>query len=117
MDLDSLCQNCKGLQDDGPIIRKPLESKNWIETLASVESKLPVKPRKVVCSYPITTMWSNVLGTIVICYAIISTSNQWHGIEAISTVGPVPSTCLYFWPLLQSTKDLFFKRTFAELHS
>ena len=49
----------------------PIESKDWSKIMASVESKTPAKPRKVVCSYPITTMWSNVLGTIVICYAII----------------------------------------------
>ena len=49
----------------------PVESMDWSKTIASVESKVPAEPRKVVCSYPITTMWSNVLGSMVICYAIV----------------------------------------------
>ena len=49
----------------------PVESMDWSKTKASVESKVPAEPRKVVCSYPITTMWSNVLGSMVICYAIV----------------------------------------------
>ena len=48
-----------------------VESMDWSKTMASVESKVPAEPRKVVCSYPITTMWSNVLGSMVICYAIV----------------------------------------------
>ena len=36
-----------------------------------VKPDKPEKSKKVVCSYPITTMWSNVLGTMVICYALV----------------------------------------------
>ena len=64
---DKLCENCKIFQK----IKGPVESVNRPKTLTSKESKAPVEPRKVVCSYPITTMWSNVLGSMVICYAIV----------------------------------------------
>ena len=64
---DKLCQNCKIFQRT----KNPVESMDRPKTLTSVESKAPAEPRKVVCSYPITTMWSNVLGSMVICYAIV----------------------------------------------
>ena len=66
-----MCQNCKRSQEDNSVIMNPAEKKDWLKTMASVGSKIPTKPRKVVCSYPITTMWSNVLETIVFCYGII----------------------------------------------
>ena len=69
--LNNLCQNCKIFQKTKPLTMNPIESMDWSKTMASVESKVPAEPRKVVCSYPFTTMWSNVLGSIVICYAII----------------------------------------------
>ena len=64
---DKLCENCKIFQRT----KGPVESVNRPKALTSVESKAPAEPRKVVCSYPITTMWSNVLGSMVICYAIV----------------------------------------------
>ena len=68
---NKLCQNCKIFQMTKHMTMNPVESMDWSKTMASVESKVPDEPRKVVCSYPITTMWSNVLGSMVICYAII----------------------------------------------
>ena len=68
---DKLCQNCKIFQRTKQMTMNPVESMDWSKTMASVESKVPAEPRKVVCSYPITTMWSNVLGSMVICYAIV----------------------------------------------
>ena len=62
--LNNLCQNCKIFQKNKPMTMNPVESIDWSKTMASVESKVPAEPRKVVCSYPITTMWSNVLGYI-----------------------------------------------------
>ena len=64
---DKLCENCKTFQRT----KDPVESMNGPKALTSVELKAPAEPRKVVCSYPITTMWSNVLGSMVICYAIV----------------------------------------------
>ena len=64
---DKLCENCRIFQRT----KGPVESVNRPKALTSVESKAPAEPRKVVCSYPITTMWSNVLGSMVICYAIV----------------------------------------------
>ena len=69
--LDKLCQNCKIFQRTKQLTKNPVKSMDWSKTMASVESKVPAEPRKVVCSYPITTMWSNVLGFMVICYAIV----------------------------------------------
>ena len=68
---DKLCQNCKIFQRTKQMTKNPVESMDWSKTMASVESKVPAEPRKVVCSYPITTVWSNVLGSMVICYAIV----------------------------------------------
>ena len=68
---DKLCQNCKIFQRTKQMTMNPVETMDWLKTMASVESKVPAEPRKVVCSYPITTMWSNLLGSMVICYAII----------------------------------------------
>ena len=68
---DQLCQNCNIFQRTKQMTKNPVESMDWSKTMASVESKVPAEPRKVVCSYPITTMWSNVLGSMVICYAIV----------------------------------------------
>ena len=64
---DKLCENCKIFQRT----KGPVESVNRPKALTSVELKAPAEPRKVVCSYPITTMWSDVLGSMVICYAIV----------------------------------------------
>ena len=44
---------------------------DWTKTMPLLKPDKPEKPKKVVCSYPITTMWSNVLGTVVICYALV----------------------------------------------
>ena len=68
---DKLCPNCKIFQRTKQMTKNSVESMDWSKTMASVESKVPVEPRKVVCSYPITTVWSNVLGSMVICYAIV----------------------------------------------
>ena len=68
---NKLCQNCNIFQRTKQMTENPVENMDWSKTMASVESKVPAEPRKVVCSYPITTMWSNVLGSMVICYAIV----------------------------------------------
>ena len=48
-----------------------LKYDDWIKVAALVKPDKSENSTKVVCSYPITTMWSNVLGTMVICYTII----------------------------------------------
>ena len=68
---DKLCQNCKIFQRTTQMTKNPVENMDWSKTMASVESKVPAEPRKVVCSYSITTMLNNVLGSMVICYAIV----------------------------------------------
>ena len=68
---NKLCQNCKILQRIKQMTENPVEIMDWSKTMASVESNVPAEPRKVVCSYRITTMWSSVLGSMVICYAIV----------------------------------------------
>ena len=66
-----LCQNYRVFQRTKRMTKNLAESMDWSKTMASVESKVPAEPRKGVCSYPIATMWSNVLGSMVICYAIV----------------------------------------------
>ena len=48
---DKLCQNCKIFQRTKRITKNQIESMDWSKTMASVESKVPAEPRKVVCSY------------------------------------------------------------------
>ena len=48
----------------------PNKHNDWTKTMPLLKPNKPEKPKKVVCSYSITTMWSNVLGTVVICYAL-----------------------------------------------
>ena len=48
---DKLCQNCNIFQKTKQMTENPVESMDWSKTMASVESKIPVERRKVVCSY------------------------------------------------------------------
>ena len=48
-----------------------LKHNELTKAMTLVKPDKPEKPKKLVCSYPITTMWSNVLGTMVICYALV----------------------------------------------
>ena len=61
-------KNCKNIIDAFPEGTDPIKLTydNWTKAAKLVKSS-----KKVVCSYPITTMWSNVLGTMLICYTII----------------------------------------------
>ena len=53
-----------------------MKQNELVKAIALVESNKPERPKKVVCSYLITTMWSNVLGNMLICYAIIKYVRQ-----------------------------------------
>ena len=69
--LENIYKNCENIIKSFPenISPNSLEHDYW--TKALVKSGEPESSKKVVCSYPITTMWSNVLGTMLICCAII----------------------------------------------
>ena len=71
--LDNLYKHCKKFIKYFPEKANPnnLIENELMKTIALVESDKPERPKKVVCSYPVTTMWSNVIGTMLICYAII----------------------------------------------
>ena len=62
---DKLCQNCKIFQRTTQMTKNPVESKDRSKAMASVQPKVPAEPRKVVCSYPITTMWSGMCGDLL----------------------------------------------------
>ena len=66
-------KNCKNIVDAFPEGTDPtkLTSDNWTKAAKLVKTNKSESSKKVVCSYPVTTMWSNVLGTMLICYAII----------------------------------------------
>ena len=71
--LGYIYKNCKNIVNAFPENTDPtnLTYDDWTKAAALVKSDNSENSKKVVCSYPITTMWSNVLGTMVICYAII----------------------------------------------
>ena len=62
--LDNMYKHCQKFIKYFPEKANPnnLEQNELTKATALVESDKPEKPKKVVCSYPITTMWSNVLG-------------------------------------------------------
>ena len=66
-------KNCKNIVDAFPEGTEPtnLICDNWVKATKLVKPDKSESSKKAVCSYPITTMWSNVLGTMLICYAII----------------------------------------------
>ena len=66
-------KNCKNIVNAFPEYTGSTNLKydDWTKAAALVKPDKSENSIKVVCSYPITTMWSNVLGTMVICYAII----------------------------------------------
>ena len=71
--LDNQYKNCKKFIKYFPGNANPnnLKHNELTKAMTLVKPDKPEKPKKVVCSYPITTIWSNVLGTMLICYAII----------------------------------------------
>ena len=71
--LGYIYKNCKNIVDAFPEGTDPtnLTYDNWTKAAKLVKPDKSESSKKVVCSYPITTMWSNVLGTMLIYYAII----------------------------------------------
>ena len=71
--LRYIYKNCKNIVDAFPEGTDPtnLTYDDWAKAAKLVKPDKPESSKKVVCSYPVTTMWSNVLGTMLICYAII----------------------------------------------
>ena len=71
--LGYIYKNCKNIVNAFPEKKDPinLTYDDWTKAAAFVKPDKFESSKKVVCSYPITTVWSNVLGTMVICYAII----------------------------------------------
>ena len=70
--LGYVYKNCKNIVNAFPENTDPtnLTYDDWTKAAALVKPDKSENSKKVVCSNPITTMWSNVLGTMVICYAI-----------------------------------------------
>ena len=54
----------------------------------------PAIGTKVVCAYPVAVIWQNILGYLVLAYAMLSTSDLLHGVKDISTIRSVPCTYL-----------------------
>ena len=71
--LGYIYKNCKNIVDAFPDNTDPnnLKYDDWTKVTKLVKPDIPESSKKVVCSYPITTMWNNVLGTMLICYALI----------------------------------------------
>ena len=81
--LGYIYKNCKNIVDAFPEGTDPtkLTYDNWTKAAKLVKTNKSESSKKVVCSYPITTMWSNVLGTMLIYYAIIKyvSPMTWYG--------------------------------------
>ena len=62
--LGYIYKNCKNIVNSFPENTDPTKLKydDWTKAAALVKPEKPEKSKKVVCSYPITTMWSYVLG-------------------------------------------------------
>ena len=71
--LGYIYNNCKHIVDAFPENKDPtnLTHDDWTKAAKLVKPDKSEGPKNVVCSYPITTVWSNVLETMLICYAII----------------------------------------------
>ena len=71
--LEYIYKNCKNIVDAFLEGTDPTNLKydNWTKAAKLVKPDKSERSKKVVCSYPITMMWSNFLGTMLICYAII----------------------------------------------
>ena len=71
--LGYIYKNCKNIVDAFPESTDPTNPTydDWTKAAQLIKPDKSESSKKVVCSYPITTMWSNVLGTMLKCYAII----------------------------------------------
>ena len=71
--LGYIYKNCKNIVDAFPESTDPTNPTcdDWTKAAKLVKSDKSENSKEVVCSYPITTIWSNVLGTMLICYAMI----------------------------------------------
>ena len=71
--LGYIYKNSKNIVNAFPDNTDPTNLKydDWTKAAALAKPDKSENSKKVVCSYPVTTMWSNVLGTMVICYVII----------------------------------------------
>ena len=67
--LGYIYKNCKNIVNAFPENTDPtnLTYDDWTKAAALVKPDKSENSKKVVCSYPITTMWSNTLGTMMIC--------------------------------------------------
>ena len=71
--LGYIYKNCKNIVNAFPENTDPTNPTydDWTKAAKLVKPDKSKSSKKVVYSYPITTMWSNVLGTMLICYALI----------------------------------------------
>ena len=69
--LGYIYKNCKNIVNTFPTDPTNPKYDDWTKAAALVKPDKSENSKKVVCNYPITTMWNNVLGTMVICYAKI----------------------------------------------
>ena len=69
--LENIYKNCEKFIKYFPGKNNPNKHTDWTKTMPLLKPDKSEKPKKVVCSYLITTVWSNVLETVVICYALV----------------------------------------------
>ena len=82
----------------------PVEAVNFTAAMMSAMiAPDPAIRTKVVCAYPVAIIWQNILGYLVLAYAITQFSDQLLGAKDISTIRNVPCTYLCMMRIMKDT--------------
>ena len=78
----------------------PVEAVNLTAAMIAPD---PAIGTKVVCAYPVAVIWQNILGYLVLAYAITQFSDQLLGAKDKSTTRNVPCTYLFMMRIMRDT--------------
>ena len=82
----------------------PVEAVNLTAAMMSAMiAPDPAIGTKVVCAYPVAVIWQNILGYLVLAYAITHFSDQLLGVKDTSTIRNVPCTYLFMMRIMRDT--------------
>ena len=82
----------------------PVEAVNLTAAMMSaMMAPDPAIRTKVVCAYPVAVIWQNILGYLVLAYAITQFSDQLLGAKDTRTIRNVPCTYLFMMRIMRDT--------------
>ena len=86
-------------------LRPPAEAANFTATAltTALVAPNPAIGTKVVCAYPVAVIWQNILGYLVLIYALTQFFRPLLGVRDISITKSVPCICLC---MILSMKDI-----------